>query len=411
MRQSASAVIRFPRFRAARIGALAISAAILSACASSPPPGGGSSASSGGGATQTTEQRRAALIDPNGPVVIALIAPTTATSKAAARAAQDLVAAAQIAMSERAPANLAMKIYDSKGTPGGAAEATAHAVREGAALIIGPLLGDGTAAAGPVAAAAGLTMLSFSNDASVAGGNVWVLGQLPGDEMRRVLSYAGSQGIGQVALVRPADRYGDAVAAEASGAGRDAGVSISPTVSYERSFTGIEATSKSVAGDIRASGAGGVLLADSGDALRAMASFLAYYDLSPRQVRYMGLSRWDDPRNASESPLHGGWFSAADSSRTAAFKSTFAAQLSREPSALASMGYDAVVVAADLLRGARPGDAVYSGAALTRNVFEGASGSFRLTADGLNRRSLAVMEMTAGGPVVLDPAPTAAPGA
>lgn len=410
MRQSASAVIRFPIFRAARIGALAISAAILAACASSPQQGGGSSASSGGGA-QTTQQRAAARIDPNGPVMIALIAPTTSSSQAAARAAQDLVAAAQIALSERGPANLAMKIYDSKGTPGGAAEAAAHAVREGAALILGPLLGDATAAAGPVAAAAGLTMLSFSNDASVAGGNVWVLGQLPGDEMRRVLSYAGSQGVGQVALVRPRDRYGDAVAAEASRAGRDAGVSVGPMVSYERSFTGIEATSKSAAGDIRSSGASGVLLADAGDALRAMASFLAYYDLSPRRVRYMGLSRWDDPRNASESPLHGGWFPAVDPSRSAAFEAAFASQLSRQPSSLASIGYDAVVVAADLLRGARSGDAVYSGAALTRYVFEGATGPFRLTADGLNRRSLAVMEMTAGGPVVLDPAPAAAPGA
>ncbi|MFN3259648.1 MAG: penicillin-binding protein activator [Pikeienuella sp.] len=406
MGRSASALTRFAAFRGL---ILVAGAALLSACASAPQPGPSAAAPSGGGSAQPAPV--AAPVNPNAPVTLALIAPTTSSSQAAARAAQDLVAAAQIAMAERAPANLVMKIYDSKGTAAGAAEAASHAVRDGAALILGPLLGDGTAAAAPVAAQGGLSILSFSNDASVAGGNVWLLGWLPGDEMRRVLGYAGSQGIGRVALVRPADRYGDAVSAEAPRAARDAGVSLSPELTYERSFQGIESASQSGAGAILASGAGGVLIADAGDALRAMSSFLAYYDVSPRTVRYLGLSRWDDARNAAESTLQGGWFAAPDPSSRAAFAAAFESRMARPPSPLASLGYDGVAAAADMLRAAQAGGPVaFSPASIVAAPHEGATGAFRLTPDGLNRRALAVMEMTPNGPALLDPAPSAAPG-
>ncbi|MFV0472880.1 MAG: ABC transporter substrate-binding protein, partial [Pikeienuella sp.] len=194
-------------------------------------------------------------------------------------------------------------------------------------------------------------------------------------------------------------------------AARDAGVGVSPRVGYERSFQGIEASSKANAGAIRSSGADGVLIADYGDGLRSMASFLSYYDVSPRRYRFLGLSRWDDPRNASESTLHGGWFVTADPARRAAFSDRFASRLGRQPAPLAPVGYDAVAAAADILKAAAAGGpAAFSSAAITAGAHDGATGSFRLTPDGLNRRALAVMEMTSAGPTLLDPAPSGAPG-
>ncbi len=407
----ASAQIRGVAGRTFRAVAAAGFALALAACQTPPPPqagGSGGGASTGGPAPATQPAR----VDPNGPVILALLAPTTSSSQAASRAAQDLVAAAQIAMGEMAPPNLVMKVYDTKGTAAGAAEVAGHAVRDGAAVIIGPLLGEATQAAAPVAAQAGLTVYSFSNDAEAAGGNVFLLGQLPGDELRRVLGYAGSQGIGQVAIVHPADRYGEAVAADARAAGRDAGVGVGPIVSYPRSFEGIQGAAQGGASEIRSSGAGAVVIADAGDGLRSMASFLAYYDLSPNVVKYMGLSRWDDPRNASETPLQGGWYAAADPARRAAFGERFRARMAREPSPLAPIGYDAASAAIAMLKAAQAGGpAAFTPAAATARAFEGATGPFRLTPDGLNRRSLAVLEMTPNGPAVLDPAPGAAPGA
>lgn len=415
MRQSATVMtdyfIRRAR-RAARAASLLFGAAALAACASSPSSQIGAGDRTVTGDQAASAQRPAQTVDPNGPVVIALLAPTTAPSSAASRVAQDITAAAQIALSERAPANMTMKIYDTNGDAAGASVAVDHAVRDGAALILGPLLGDSTAAIAPVAARAGLNVISFSNDANVAGGNVWVLGQLPGDEMRRLFGYAGAQGVGSIALLHPQDRYGQAVASTAGGAARDAGVRVGPVLGYPRSFEGIEGSSKTNAGAIRSSGVDGVLIADAGDALRSAAAFLGYYDVSPRRFRYLGLSRWDDAGNASESMLQGGWYVSVDPDRHAAFADRFAAKLNRRPSPLAAIGYDAVVAASDILRAAAAGGApAFSAAAISASTHDGATGTFRLTPDGLNRRSLAVMEITENGPITLDPAPVGAPGA
>lgn len=416
MRQSATAVTDFfaRKGRAAlRLATMAMAVGALAACASSPLGGRGSGGSGGGGGTGGGGTGATSVrVDPNAPVVIAFLAPTTASSRVVSQTAQDLTAAAQLALSERGPANMTMKLYDTKGTAAGAAEAAAHAVREGAALILGPLTGEATAAAAPVAARAGLNVISFSNDPSVAGGNVWVLGQLPGDELQRIFGYAGSQGVSSIALLYPSDRYGQAVANAANGAARDAGVGVGPRIAYERSFQGIEGASKANAGDIRGSGANGVLIADYGDGLRSMSSFLSYYDVSPLTYRYLGLSRWDDPRNASESTLAGGWFAAADPTRRGMFENRFSSQLGRTPSPIAPVGYDAVVAASDILKSAAAGGpAAFSADAITAGVHDGATGTFRLTVEGGNRRALAVMEMTPGGPALLDPAPSGAPGA
>lgn len=388
--------------------------AALAACASQPR--GQSQTQSGSGATasnaQTQTQATTSQVDPSGPVTIALLAPTTASSDGARRAAQDIVAAAQMARSDLAPANMVLKIYDTRGTDAGAAEAGAHAVRDGAALILGPLFAGSARAVSPVAAGAGLNVLSFSNDSSVAGGNVWVLGQLPDDEMRRLFSYAGSQGVNTVALAYPTDAYGSQVAQISGAAGRDAGVFVGPVFGYERSFNGIEAASQNGASDIRGGGADAVLIADAGDALRSMAAFLSYYDVSPRNVKFMGLSRWNDPRNSTESALLGGWFVAADPAAQASFEQKFSARMNRRPAPVASIGYDAVAAAATMLRSAQASGTSPFGAAAIGNgtAIDGATGPFRLTNDGLNRRSLAVMEVGSDGIVVRDPAPFSAPG-
>ncbi len=400
MRREMNFVTRF-----LRIGAVMGGIALVAACASSPPPAPQQSSSQ---AQQPTEPSAPTQpeVDPNAPVVMALLAPTTAAGKRARAAAQDLTAAAQMARRDHGPANLMMKVYDTKGTPEGAAAAAAQAVAEGAAVIVGPLLGSSTAAAGPVAAEAGVNVMSFSNDTSVAGGNVWVLGQLPSAELNRVISYAASQGVGSVAVAYPTNRYGELVASEAANAGASQGVSVGPFVAYERSFQGIERAAKDGAPAVRNS-ADGLLIADAGDALRSAAAFFSYYDVSPKSVRYLGTSRWYDPKNQSEGALIGGWFAAVDPDARSGFRTQFQSAMGRAPSTLAGLAYEATQAVATMLNGAgAAGDtSPFDAVAITgARGFAGVSGPFRLLSDGSNQRSLAVLEVTETGFVVVDPA-------
>lgn len=397
----------------------AVAATALAACASGPRPG--ASAGSGGGASQTTTGGASGpSVDPNAPIVVALLAPTTAADEGVRRAAQDLVAAAQMARAERAPPNMVMKIYDTRGSDAGAAEAAGHAVRDGSVLILGPLLASSTRAVAPVAANAGLNVISFSNDTSAAGGNVWVLGRTPDDEMRRIFSFAAAEGARSVAVAYPENRYGQSVASAANGAARAAGVSIATIVGYpyspQRGRGNFDAISEAGAGmtaSIRSSGADAVLLADVGNDLAALGSFLNYNGLSPRQTRFLGLSRWSTSATLREESLKGGVFAAEDPTMLAGFERAFTARLSRRPSTVAGIGYDAVIAAADMLIAARGGGAgaVFGAGAITSGVHAGATGDFALTADGANRRALSILQVGEQGFRVIDPAPRLAPGA
>lgn len=405
MRRETNFVTRFLRIGAGkllRLGAVMGAAGLLAACSNTPPPAPQASS----GQTQQPAQTAPAqaTVAPNAPVIMALLAPTTASGKRARAAAQDLTAAAQMARRDHGPANLAMKVYDTKGTPAGAAAAASQAMAEGAAIIVGPLLGSSTASVGPIAAAQGVNVLSFSNDASVAGGNVWVLGQLPGEELRRVMGYAASQGVGSVAVAYPTNRYGELIASEASDAGRTMGVFVGPYVPYERSFQGIERATKDGAASIRGQ-ADGVLIADAGDALRSAAAFLDYYDVSPRNYKYLGTSRWADLKNTKENALIGGWFAAADPDLKSDFDQRFSSAMGRSPSPLASIAYEAVQAAADMLRdGQGRGDNTpFDADAITDpRGHTGVAGPFRLLSDGRNQRSLAILEITETGFFVVD---------
>lgn len=393
MRQRVLSVTHYLRHAALAIGVLA-----LTACASSPNRQGA--------------EAQAPRIDPTQPVVVALLAPTTAQNERVRRAAQDLVAAAQQARSERAPETLVLKIYDTKGSTAGAASAASRALADGAGLILGPMLGSSAKAAGPVAAKRDVNVISFSTDASIGGGNVWVLGQTANDELSRLMSYAGARGLSSVAVAYPTNRAGQVVASEAGNAGQAAGVSVGPFFAYERSVEGITGAAGEGAAAIGGSGVGGVLIADRGDALRFVAKSFATNGVSPSKYRYLGLSQWDERRNFREASMSGAWFISADPAKKAVFERRFASNVGRGPHPVARFGYDAVAAAAAMLDDAAAGGLpAFERRAITRERgFEGAAGWFRLTSEGLNRRGLAVMGVSSGGARVIDPAPSGAPG-
>src|SRR3546814_5338472 len=61
-------------------------------------------------------------------------------------------------------------------TNSGIAAAAQKAISDGNKLILGPLLADNVRAIAPVARRAGVTVISFSNDVSIAGTGVYLLG-------------------------------------------------------------------------------------------------------------------------------------------------------------------------------------------------------------------------------------------
>ena len=94
-----------------------------------------------------------------------------------------------------------------------AEEAARSALAAGAELLLGPLYGRSASAVAPLAAAGGVSVISFSNDASVARPGLYVLGFRPEEQIERVVKYAAAQGRTRFAALAPADAYGTRVLA------------------------------------------------------------------------------------------------------------------------------------------------------------------------------------------------------
>ena len=82
---------------------------------------------------------------------------------------------------------LRLKVYDSAAA-GGAAGAAQRAIADGNRLILGPLLAEDVRAAAPIARRADVPVVAFSNDESVAGNGVYIMGFTPDQSIDRVVS-------------------------------------------------------------------------------------------------------------------------------------------------------------------------------------------------------------------------------
>jgi branched-chain amino acid transport system substrate-binding protein len=339
------------------------------------------------------------LVDTAGKTDVALLVPLSGPLAGLGR---DLLDAGQLAVIELGGETLVLTPKDTKGTAAGAADAARRAIAEGARLIVGPLTAAEVEAVQPLAAAAGINVLAFSNVAKVAGNGVFVLGFLPQQEAARIARYAVSTGLDHLAVMAPSNDYGQLAATSFKKAGEAAGATVDPIIYYPPG------------GDLRMAaqqlGAGGrftfnaVLLPEPEPAkLRSAATALPAAQIDPTRIRLLGTSRWEAPRLGQEPALVGGWFAAAPPEARTSFEQRFATAFGHTPQRLATLAYDAVGVAAVLER--TPG-AGFSAAALENpSGFAGADGIFRLLPDGTAERGLAVLQVEQDGTSVLSPAP------
>lgn len=342
-------------------------------------------------------------------VPVALLVPQTG---AAAGVGASLTNAARLAVADLSGAEIDLRVYDTGGTAGGAAEAAASAARDGVRIIIGPLFADAAAAAGNAVAGRGLSVLSFSNNAAVAGGNVFVLGTTFQTTANRLLSYAGAQGVRDIAIVHAesdAEILGRDAIASAIGAN---GLRLSTTASFPLSQNGIVSAAPGIVRQIEGSGTTGVFLTSGNDgALPFVAELLPGAGLDRTTTQVIGLQRLDIPPSAQSLPgLQGAWFALPDPGLAAQFSGRYQGQYGRAPHPLASLAYDGVAAVGALIGTGET--SAFSRQALTRpSGFLGVGGVFRLRPNGTADRGLAVAQIQNNGVVILDPAPRSFAGA
>jgi len=338
-----------------------------------------------------------------GNVKVALILPLSAGGQAGA-AAVSLRNAAELAMSEFSQPDIQLLVKDDRGTPDGARAATQAAISEGAELILGPLFADAVRAAGQVARGAGRPVIAFSTDAGVAAPGVYLLSFMPESEVERVVAYAARQGLRSFAALIPNTAYGRVAQAAFQTAVARNGGRIVAMETYDRASAAAQAAKIAAVAGGASPQVNAVFVPDSGDSLIAVAQALHGAGVDPQKVRMLGTGVWNEARIFSQPGLQGGWFAAPDAAGFNAFAQRYRAKYGSDPTRIATLGYDAVSLAAALVR--TQGAQRFSEPVLTNaSGFAGADGVFRFNPNGTNERGLAVLEIRNGTAVPVSPAP------
>jgi ABC-type branched-subunit amino acid transport system substrate-binding protein len=324
--------------------------------------------------------------------MVAVIVPTSGSDGAIG---QSIANAAQLALADSGEKSLRLTVYDSAAA-GGAAAAATRAIADGNRLILGPLLASEVRAAAPVARRADVPIVAFSNDERVAGNGVYIMGFTPDQSIERVVAQARAGGRSSFAALVPTGLYGERATQSMLAAVRRSGGRITVVEQYNRAPASVKAAATRLRGK---GNFDAVLIGDAGRMAAIAAPAL------PARAKFMGTELWASDKTLGKTPaLRGAWYAAAPDARFNQLSGRYRARYGKSPYRLASLGYDAVLLAVRSAKNWPMGKPFPARGLVDKGGFSGVDGSFRFGRDGIAERLLEVRQVTAAGTTIVSPA-------
>lgn len=375
-----------------RAVALAGSAVLLAGCqviprtetvSTAPPPTPTPQPSATALPTDSTRHRVALLVPMGG---------------SAAGVGQALANATTMALLDTNADNLRITTYD---TSGGAAGAARRAIADGNKLILGPLLADNVAAVQSAAGPAGVPAIAFSNDASVASGNVFVIGHVPEQSVANSVRYARANGSASFAALLPEGNYGQKAYSALQGSLRDYGGNLIGFERYARGNTSIVGAAQR----LRQRGGYDTVLIAEGARLATLAAG-QLRGQGAEGTRLLGTELWSGESALTRSgSVEGALFSAVSDGRFRRFSDSYEARFGSKPFRIATLGYDSVLLTLRVARDWRVGDDFPVSMLYDRGGFLGVDGPFRFMRNGVAERALEVRQVRGNQVVEVEAAP------
>ncbi|HYE28468.1 MAG TPA: penicillin-binding protein activator [Allosphingosinicella sp.] len=327
---------------------------------------------------------------------VAVLVPTSGPN---AGVGQSIANAANLALLDAGGERIRITVYDT--ARDGAAAAANRALAEGNGIFLGPLLADDVRAVAPAARRAGVPVISFSNDTSVAGGGVYLMGFTPGQSIARVVGFARSRGLERYGALAPVGIYGR----RASQAMIDAVESEDGRLVAMQSYEAGPANLRAAVARLHSLGTyDAVLIADGGRAAAAAAPLLRTG--ASAGLRLLGTELWATESGLGRTAaLRGAWYASVGDNMFNQLRTRYRARYGANPYRLASLGYDAVLLTVRIAKNWRLGRPFPERELRDPVGFAGVDGPFRFTSNGIAERSLEVREVTAAGTIVVSPAP------
>ena len=325
---------------------------------------------------------------------IALLVPLSGSN---AGVGESISNAANLAVLDTGGKNIRITTYD---TATGAAAAAQKALADGNRLILGPLLAEDVRAVAPVARAAKVPVISYSNDLSVAGNGAYLMGFAPTQSIDRVVAYARSKGLTRFAGLVPNGLYGQRASQALIKAVASAGGQLVGMQSFDRSPGAITAAVTKLS---QSSAYDAVLIADSGRFALQIVPLVRKH--GGATARILGTELWNTESSLAQNPtMQGAWFASVADSYYNTLAGKYRTRFGKGPYRLASLGYDSVLLVNKIAAGWKPGTVFPMAQLNDPDGFAGIDGAFRFGKDGMAERMLEVQQVGSGGFSVISPA-------
>ena len=356
-------------------------------------------------------------------VRVGLLLPLSGANK---KLGEAMLQAAKLALFAFADERLELLVHDTKGTEKAAVAAAQKAIIDGAQIILGPMFSSSVKAIAPITLEAGIPVIAFSSDSTIAGDGIFIMGFTPGHQVRQIIRFAALKGAKSFAVIAPKNTYGETVVKEMERSTEVFGGAISRIEFYDietkdfspliRDIANYETRRASLLAEREVLSRAedelskkalkrleklqtigdppfdALLLAEGGEQLQAIAALLPFFDIDPAVVRILGTGQWDVEGIGAEPALIGGFFAAPDPGFRVEFENEYLKKFKAKPERLATLSYDAtalVAVLSQLKEGFR-----FSNKAITDdNGFLGRDGIFRFLSTGVVERGLAVLKV------------------
>jgi len=325
---------------------------------------------------------------------VALLVPMSGANEAAGQA---LANAATMALLDTNATTLRITTYD---TEQGAPAAAARAVADGNRLILGPLLAEDATAVAQTARAARVPVISFANDDSVAGDNIFVMGTIPAQAVNRTVRYARLSGVQRFAGLIPLGDYGERVGKALMASVRASGGQLVAMESYDRTPGAITNAVKR----LKAHGPYDAVMI--GDTASVGARAAPLLKLGQPRLHILGTELWNGEAIVAKTPaLNGAWFAALSDQRYSRFAASYEQRFGAPPYRIATLGYDSVLLTLRVAREWEPGTAFPTLKLYDKGGFLGLDGIFRFNNAAVIERTLEVREARKGVIIVASSAP------
>jgi ABC-type branched-subunit amino acid transport system substrate-binding protein len=327
---------------------------------------------------------------------VAVLVPLTGRD---ASLGQSILNAANLALLDTGGERIRITAYDTAAA-GGAVRAANDAIAEGNGLILGPLLAEDVRAVAPIARQNDVPVIAFSNDVSVAGNGVFLMGFTPGQSITRVVSFARTRGAQSFGALVPTNVYGERAARAMTQAVEGAQGRLVGVQTFDPTAAGVRGAATRL---LAQGNADAVLLAD---VPRTILPGIPVIRAASPQPRLLATERWASEGNIGANvALRGAWFAAPSDTVYNQFRTRYRARYNAAPFRLASLGYDAVLLTVRVAANWPVRRTFPIRELRDSEGFSGVDGAFRFGRDGVADRALEVREVTAAGTNVISPAP------